>query len=117
MPSFYCADVHSFLQIDSSTVIGQLTEAGADAGYHQQLHRQTSAWRMQLQMLTTALTEVPHGEREGWGILLEYPIPRRGKRIDAVLLAGATIIVLEFKCGARQYEASAARQVEDYVWS
>jgi hypothetical protein len=47
-------------------------------------------------------------------ILLEYPIPRRGKRIDAVLLASALVIVLEFKCGADCYAREGIAQVEDY---
>jgi hypothetical protein len=46
---------------------------------------------------------------------LEYPIPRRQKRIDAVLLAGENILVLEFKIGGTTYDASARRQVEDYA--
>jgi hypothetical protein len=49
-----------------------------------------------------------------WQILLEYPIPRRGKRIDAVLLAAALVIVLEFKCGADCYAREGIAQIEDY---
>ena len=49
-----------------------------------------------------------------WALVLEYPIPRRGKRIDAVLLAGRLVIVLEFKCGVRHYSREAIDQLEDY---
>jgi hypothetical protein len=45
---------------------------------------------------------------------LEYPIPRRGKRIDAVILAEDLIVVVEFKCGSRKYDREARLQVEDY---
>lgn len=46
-------------------------------------------------------------------MLLEYPIPRVGKRIDAVLLADNVIIVIETKTGIAPNSAS--RQVEDYA--
>ncbi len=47
-----------------------------------------------------------------WGILLEFPIPRRQKRIDVVLLAKDVIIVLELKT---TFDGSAAlTQAEDY---
>jgi hypothetical protein len=47
-------------------------------------------------------------------ILLEYPISRRGKRIDAVLIARGLVVVLEFKCGYCEYDPAAIAQVEDY---
>ncbi|HSB14223.1 MAG TPA: DUF2075 domain-containing protein [Bryobacteraceae bacterium] len=62
-------------------------------------------------ILRTALSQPFAGD---WHLLLEYPIPRRGKRIDAVLLAKDLILVIEFKCGARQYDRVAHVQVEDY---
>jgi hypothetical protein len=46
-------------------------------------------------------------------ILLEYPIPRVGKRIDAVLLMHDVILAIETKTG---YSATTAeRQVDDYA--
>ncbi len=49
------------------------------------------------------------------GLLLEYEIPRRDRRIDVVLLAGSLVIVLEFKTGDSGDEASARRQTEHYA--
>ena len=40
-----------------------------------------------------------------WGLLLEYQIPGRPKRLDAVLLDGAGIIAIEFKIGASEFRA------------
>lgn len=48
-----------------------------------------------------------------WEILLEYPVPMIGKRIDAVLLAHDAIFVVETKTGVSP--SSAARQVDDYA--
>jgi len=50
-----------------------------------------------------------------WGLLLEYPIPRRQKRIDAVLLASDVILCLEFKTEDRDHSAQARQQAEDYA--
>lgn len=72
---------------------------------------QLAAWREQIAILRSALGSGGSGK---WHLLLEYPIPRRGKRIDAVILAGDLIIVIEFKCGPRSYDRDARLQVEDY---
>lgn len=110
MPAFYAATVPEFLAHEQDLVIGRqtgvirsaLTELSAE---------QLEAWREQLPILRTALTS---DCARDWYLLLEYPIPRRGKRIDAVILAHELILVLEFKCGARKYEKEARSQVEDY---
>lgn len=74
-------------------------------------NEQLEAWREQITMLQSAL--VPQALR-GWHLLLEYPIPRRGKRIDVVILAEGLILVVEFKCGATNYSRAARLQTEDY---
>ena len=45
--------------------------------------------------------------------LLEYPIPRVGKRIDAVLLMNDIIVAIETKTGYAP--TTAERQVDDYA--
>jgi hypothetical protein len=49
-----------------------------------------------------------------WGILLEYPIPRRAKRIDAVVIANNIVFVIEFKDNESEYKKAYIRQLEDY---
>jgi hypothetical protein len=49
-----------------------------------------------------------------WGVLLEFTIPRKDARIDAVILAGQSIVVLEAK-SADEISAAARRQVEEYA--
>ncbi|MGB9619258.1 MAG: hypothetical protein ACP5UT_18475 [Bryobacteraceae bacterium] len=109
MPAFYAATVPEFLAHEQDLIVGRqtgvigsaLTELSAE---------QLEAWREQLPILRTALSS---DSALGRHLLLEYPIPRRGKRIDAVILAHDIILVLEFKCGARKYEKEARSQVED----
>lgn len=48
------------------------------------------------------------------GILLEYPIPRRAKRIDAVLITRNIVFVIEFKDNEFEYKKTYIRQLEDY---
>jgi hypothetical protein len=50
-----------------------------------------------------------------WTILLEYQIPRRQKRIDAVLLARDVIFCIEFKTKAKIHNLLARKQAEDYA--
>ena len=52
---------------------------------------------------------------QDWILVLEFDVPRRAKRIDAVLLTGSAVIVLEFKVGAMTFDRAALRQVEDYA--
>jgi uncharacterized protein (UPF0212 family) len=48
-------------------------------------------------------------------LLLEYPLLRLGRRIDAVLLTDSAILVLEFKVGAASFNNIDRQQVEDYA--
>ena len=48
-------------------------------------------------------------------MLLEYPLLRLGRRIDAVLLTDSTIVVLEFKVGREGFNTLNRQQAEDYA--
>jgi len=110
MPAFYAATVPEFLTHDQDLIVGRQTGVVRNA-LTELSAEQLEAWRKQLPILRAALASE---SARSWSLLLEYPIPRRGKRIDAVILAHDVILVLEFKCGARKYESEARRQVEDY---
>ena len=73
------------------------------------------AWELQLPPLVQGcqqlISKLP--EAAEFEILLEYPIPRVGKRIDAVLLMPEVIVVIETKTGA--CATTAERQVDDYA--
>lgn len=47
-------------------------------------------------------------------MILEYPIPRRSKRIDIILISNDLIFVIEFKDNEIKYTSNAISQVEDY---
>ena len=48
-------------------------------------------------------------------LFLEFNIPRMGRRIDAVLLIGPMVFVVEFKVGESTFERAAVDQVWDYA--
>ena len=75
------------------------------------------SWTAQLEYLESAVAELLSAEPAAaqWSLLLEYEIPRRQRRIDAVLLAGTVIFAIEFKVGATTFERASVWQVEDYA--
>jgi hypothetical protein len=70
---------------------------------------QRQAWLEEINILQDVLSN-----REGY-IYLEYALPRMGKRIDAVLVIGPAIFVLEFKAGETEFTTAALDQVCDYA--
>ncbi len=72
---------------------------------------QMPAWRDSLAALRVALMQMRAAD-VGAHVLLEYPILRLGKRIDAVVVTDRVILVLEFK--REQADRDALRQTEDY---
>lgn len=117
MSAGYVSDVDEFLATDPAAVLGQLHDAAARGGYAAQWTAQTRAWVEQVADLRRALEEALHdAPRLGkCGILLEYTIPRRSRRIDAVLLVEGVVVIVEFKVGAAQFGAAAKWQVTEYA--
>jgi schlafen family protein len=57
---------------------------------------QSNAWVTEMHWLTAALRSVE--STAGWGVILEYELPfEGGRRLDAVVLSGSSVLVLEFK--------------------
>jgi hypothetical protein len=114
MPAYYRASLQEFPATAQSEIETTLAAQNAKAAFPLQ-PAALFAWKSQLPHFQCAarwlLQEVP--QSRSWWILLEYPIPRVGKRIDAVVLAGDVIIVMEGKTGATP--TSAVRQVDDYA--
>lgn len=117
MPAYYQTTLGTFIKEHDDTILAALIQGASLSNIGQHFHTQTVAWKKQIEILRTTLYDV-HRKLIGadqWGLLFEYPIPRRQKRIDSVILAGDVIIPLEFKVGADAYDASSKRQVEDYA--
>ncbi|MCI0348534.1 MAG: DUF2075 domain-containing protein [Acidobacteriales bacterium] len=117
MAAYFASTVRSFLQSNTDSVVGVLAQANSLAGFSILEADQIDAWRDELRALRAALEETCSKlpSTESWGVLLEYPIPRRGKRIDCVILARDVVLVLEFKRTIADQLADAITQIEDYV--
>ncbi|MFD2144452.1 DNA/RNA helicase domain-containing protein [Mucilaginibacter antarcticus] len=116
MGAFYSNTIEGFLEEDSKSIIGSLATQSGLAGFYQLLHSQTLSWEREISVLKSSLKSAINERSEiaGFGILLEYPIARRAKRIDVVIVGNNLIIVIEFKVGQSQYLNNDKDQVLDY---
>jgi hypothetical protein len=109
--------VGDFLSSNQAFILGALQARYAHDGFASQYTTQTKSWERLIPMLQAELTilvaECPRVAT--WGILFEYPLYRLRKRIDAIVLAGTAIIVIEVKVGETTFRPEDERQVEDYA--
>lgn len=105
--AYYSESIEGFLARSEEDVLGRVVRRAA----HDVELTQRDAWREQIRILKSALANY----RGRGKVYFEYAIPRLGGRIDAVLLIGHVIFVLEFKVGAKKYERQALDQVCDYA--
>src|SRR5271165_4280825 len=100
-----------------SEKLGSLISAHASSGFATHHTRQTEAWQSEIELLGSLTNRLIALIQQScnWWILLEYDIPRRGKRPDAILLAEDLIFVIEFKVGATGFSSDAEWQVISYA--
>lgn len=105
LSAYYSADVSKFISTKHESILGELSTKSAfsiDTA-------QRDAWVGEIDILKRALRGV-----SGW-LLLEFIVPRIGSRIDAVLLVGPLILVIEFKVGEKNLKRDDLNQVWDYA--
>ena len=103
----YRAEVSNFLVIQDDEILGQLTNQHK---FRQLEQQQINAWRRQITELKQVLVGFPKAT-----VLLEFEIPRIGKRVDAILILDGSIVVLEYKIGAKLYDTISIDQAHDYA--
>jgi hypothetical protein len=116
MPAYLRSSVATFLTKSDSEINSTLATQNANQRF-QLMPEALHAWNAQLPTLKEGLRKLVESRTEAasWQILLEYPIPQIGRRIDAVILAGDLVVVIETKTGLSP--TSARRQAEDYAIS
>lgn len=102
---YYKNNIALFLIETTESILGKLSANNQFALEEQQ----RNSWITQIESLKVWLPGTT-GE-----IVFEYSIPRMGKRIDCVIISGATVFPIEFKVGAKSYENLAINQVTDYA--
>jgi Uncharacterized conserved protein (DUF2075) len=117
MPAYVRDPIPNFVKMSVGELIGRLERSYAADGFSSQYTRQTKAWAQlipDLQRSLGVLVELRPGA-SSWSVLLEYPLYRLRRRIDVVILAGTTIVVVECKVGAEKFNSEDLRQVEEYA--
>ena len=104
--------VSTFCAIDPAGLVGQLAAEDARR-FRRNEPQQIRAWEITIACLRDALCGWEAAA--GWEIVLEFPLLRLGRRLDAVLVTPRAVVVLEFKAGATRFETEDRRQVEDYA--
>lgn len=111
MPAYYRASVRDFLRTSDDTVLAQLATAYANDGFASQYTAATIAWTVTLaelrRELAAAMQTTPAAET--WQLLLEFPLYRLRRRIDAALITPGATVVLELKTGATEFLAQDKR--------
>ncbi len=103
--SWYAASILEFLQTPRDAIVGALARNGEFA----LLPTQKDAWLEEISLLQSQLAGL------AGGVFLEFSIPRMGRRIDAVLVVGPVVFVVEFKVGESMFDRAAVDQVWDYA--
>ena len=101
--AYYGGSVADFLKATSDEIIGALTknsEFDIDT-------TQRDAWLGEIEILKEEL------QRFDGRVLLEFNVPRIGSRLDAVLISGPVIFVIEFKVGQAKINQTDLNQVLD----
>jgi hypothetical protein len=103
--AYYSADVLAFIVSEAEGILGSLTASSAFAVDV----TQRDAWLHQIDVLKSAL------EGLKGRIFFEFVVPRIGSRIDAVLISGPVIFVIEFKVGEKNIKREDLNQAWDYA--
>ena len=103
--AWYSASIADFRKTSADTIFAQL----AKNNDFDLVSTQRDAWLVQIEFLRSSTNGL------SGAIFLEFKIPRLGRRIDAVLIIGPVIFVVEFKVGEKEFDRSAIEQVWDYA--
>lgn len=102
---FFRSTLSQFATTDQAAILGQM----AVANTFDLTPQQRDAWVDQIQLLKAGMAG-----HEG-DIYFEYSIPRMGRRVDAIVLIGPAIFVVEFKVGEMTFQSQDLEQVMDYA--
>ncbi len=103
--AYYDAPIDTFLAHSSNEIIGALA---TNSPFGEE-PAQRDAWLEEIRTLRTALAGL------SGHLCLEFTVPRLGSRIDAIVLTGRAVLVLEFKVGQAHFTLADTNQVWDYA--
>ncbi len=105
--AYYSARIGDFLESTESEILSSLVRSSSFAVEQ----TQRDAWLMQIEVMRSSLRDA---DKQGL-VAFEFYVPRMGKRIDVLVVAGSVVHVIEFKVGDATYSSDALTQVFDYA--
>ena len=105
MNAYYGADIYAFRNQTPDEILGEVARNSRFAIEQSQ----RDAWLAEIWVLKEALQDV------SGHVFLEFIVPRIGSRIDAVVISGPVIFVVEFKVGEGDFHRADINQAWDYA--
>jgi hypothetical protein len=103
--AYYSATIETLVETPNESILGELTARSVFAVEPPQ----RDAWLEELNVLKAAVSGL-----DGT-VFLEFDVPRIGSRIDAVLISGPVVFVIEFKVGQATFNTADYNQAWDYA--
>jgi hypothetical protein len=108
--AWWSGTVGKFRQQEIDVLVGRLSFKAIEAHRTNDI-QQLEAWKWEIRILQRAVAALP----DDWLLLLEYPLIRLGRRLDAVLVTDRAVLVIEFKALNQTFSRDARVQAEDYA--
>ena len=109
--AWWSGSVSTFLSQNVTNILDRLAIRAIET-HATNRDAQLRAWHWEIEILRDALADISGN----WQILLEYPLIRLGRIIDAVLVTDRAILVIEFKALNSRFTNDARAQAEDYAF-
>ncbi|MER0441683.1 DNA/RNA helicase domain-containing protein [Emticicia sp. W12TSBA100-4] len=115
MGAFYHTTLQHHQATPTDQIVGTISLVYSDHHLDQK-QQQTKTWADSVEIIKQFFDETKDTifDLGSWGILYEYKIPRRAKRIDVVLISNNLIFVLEVKNHQNNFNLADSAQLEDY---
>lgn len=103
--AYYSDSIFEFCAASDDAILGQIVRRNE----FDLIQAQRDAWLEQTRILRSVLTG------QTGTVYLEFTIPRMGSRVDALLIIGPVLFVVEFKVGEKIFNRRDLDQVVDYA--
>lgn len=115
MPAFYCDTLENHRKNSTDEIVGEISK-NYSKNHLNQKNLQTESWIDTIDIFKKFYEKSICLNKEigKWGILYEYKIPRRAKRIDVTIITKNIIFIVEIKNHEKNYKPLDISQLEDY---
>ena len=114
----WAGSAREFLDANSDELLRALESHHATLMVERASESQRTAWADEYEVIRNAFAQCVAADpaAAAWGVVFEYELPLEGgRRPDVVVLAGSTVVVLEFKGGLTSPSLAAIDQVNGYA--